>query len=306
MAMPPRQDIYLPFLKILADGQPHKMHEISSQLEQFFQLTPEEREEKVKSGQKRFHNRVMWARMDFKMAQLIESHESGSVKITERGKEVLRQNPDRIDCAFLRRYPEYVAATRTPKASDDNGSSTPSQAEDNLKTPEELIEENFALIKQRLAEDLFERVFDKSPAFFENLVVRLLVKMGYGASLEDPGVAIGRSGDGGIDGTIKEDRLGLDMIYIQAKKWDKDQSVGRPEIHKFVGALAGHGVKKGVFITTASFTEHAKNYMPHNDTKIVLIDGKQLMQLMIDYNLGVTTEMAYEIKRIDNDFFDES
>jgi restriction system protein len=168
-------------------------------------------------------------------------------------------------------------------------------------TPEEILENSYLSIRKNLAQELLLKIKSSSPAFFESLVVELLVKMGYGGSIKDAGRSIGRSGDEGIDGIIKEDKLGLDVIYVQAKRWEN--VVGRPEIQKFVGALAGQGAKKGVFITTSRFTSEAKEYQPRNETKIVLIDGESLAELMIDHNLAVSTVNIFEIKRIDNDYF---
>ncbi len=167
------------------------------------------------------------------------------------------------------------------------------------------MDKAYQRIRKSLASELLNKVVDLSPAFFERLVVELLVKMGYGGSIKDAGKAMGKSGDEGIDGTIKEDKLGLDIIYIQAKRWRPGNVVGRPELQKFVGALAGQGAKKGIFITTSNFTKEALEYTPRNETKIVLIDGEQLAQLMIDYNLGCTTQQTYEIKKIDSDYFEE-
>ena len=175
----------------------------------------------------------------------------------------------------------------------------------NEQTPEESLDKAYQRIRKSLASELLQKVVDLSPTFFERLVVELLVKMGYGGSIKDAGKAIGKSGDEGIDGTMKEDKLGLDIIYIQAKRWKPGNVVGRPELHKFVGALAGQGAKKGVFITTSNFTKEALDYTPKNETKIVLIDGEQLAQLMIDYNLGCTTQQIYELKKIDSDYFGE-
>ncbi|MGC3977798.1 MAG: restriction endonuclease [Paludibacteraceae bacterium] len=175
----------------------------------------------------------------------------------------------------------------------------------NVQTPEENLDKAYQGIRKSLASELLNKIIELSPSFFERLVVELLVKMGYGGSIKDAGKAIGKSGDEGIDGTIKEDKLGLDIIYIQAKRWKQGNVVGRPEIQKFVGALAGQGAKKGIFITTSSFTKEALEYTPRNETKIVLIDGEQLSQLMIDYNLGCTTQQIYEIKKIDSDYFGE-
>ena len=177
--------------------------------------------------------------------------------------------------------------------------------EQNEETPEESLDKAYQRIRKSLVSELLNKVVELSPTFFERLVVELLVKMGYGGSIKDAGKAIGKSGDEGIDGTIKEDRLGLDIIYIQAKRWKPENVVGRPELHKFVGALAGQGAKKGIFITTSKFTKEALDYTPKNETKIVLIDGEQLAQLMIDYNLGCTTQQTYEVKKIDSDYFGE-
>ena len=175
----------------------------------------------------------------------------------------------------------------------------------NDQTPEEILDEAYQTIRKSSASELLNKIVDLSPAFFERLVVELLVKMGYGGSIKDAGKKIGMTGDEGIDGIIKEDNLGLDIIYIQAKRWKPGNVVGRPEIHKFVGALAGQGAKKGIFITTSNFTKEALEYTPKNETKIVLINGEQLAQLMIDYNLGCTTQQIYELKKIDSDYFGE-
>lgn len=206
--------------------------------------------------------------------------------------------------SYLRQYPEYLEF-QTTKRSENSTVEPVIIDETSTQTPDETLESSYQSIRKALAQELLNKVVSLSPAFFERLVVELLVKMGYGGSLKDAGKAIGKSGDEGIDGTIKEDKLGLDIIYIQAKKWTPGNVVGRPELHKFVGALAGQGAKKGVFITTSSFTKEAIEYVPRNETKIVLIDGEQLAQLMIDYNLGVTVQQTYEVKRMDNDYFGE-
>lgn len=206
--------------------------------------------------------------------------------------------------SFLRQYPEYIDF-QSPKRIESELGIVSTSDEVTTQTPDEILENAYQSIRKTLAQDLLAKVVSLSPAFFERLVVELLVKMGYGGSIKDAGKAIGKSSDEGIDGTIKEDKLGLDIIYIQAKRWAPGNVVGRPELHKFVGALAGQGAKKGVFITTSSFTREASEYVPRNETKIVLIDGEQLAQLMIDYNLGVTVQQTYEIKRMDNDYFGE-
>jgi restriction system protein len=207
--------------------------------------------------------------------------------------------------AYLKQFPEYLDFR---KKGDDSIEVNQLLIEETIsQTPDETLDSAYQSIRRTLAQDLLLKVASLSPAFFEKLVVELLVKMGYGGSIQDAGRALvtGKSGDEGIDGTIKEDKLGLDVIYIQAKRWAPGNVVGRPELHKFVGALAGQGAKKGVFITTSSFTREASEYVPRNETKIALIDGTQLAQLMIDYNLGVTLQQTYEIKRMDNDYFEE-
>jgi restriction system protein len=268
----------------------------------FFKLSDDERKELLPSGQQpTFDNRVGWTKTHLMKAGLLESPRRAIFQITARGKEVLRQNLSEINSKFLKQFPEYVKFAGVNTSVET--SSLPSQ--DNLTeqiTPEEALASVYQKLKLSLAQDLLMLVKDCTPDFFERLVVKLLVKMGYGGSIQDAGKAIGRSGDEGIDGIIKEDRLGLDAIYIQAKKWEG--TVGRPEIQKFVGALAGQGAKKGVFITTSSFSREAQEYAKNmKDTKIVLLDGEQLTQFMIDYNLGVSIISLYEVKKIDSDFF---
>lgn len=303
MPIPDYQTAMLPLLKLVADGREYKFNDLVETLGDQFGLTEEEKNELLPSGQTfLFGNRVGWARTYLKKAGLLDSPRRAMVVITDRGKTVLKEKPSEINAKYLKQFPEFVEF-QMPKriVAGDIG------AIDDLlvQTPEETLESSYQNIRKTLALDLLNKVVALTPAFFERLVVELLVKMGYGGSIKDAGKAIGKSGDEGIDGTIKEDKLGLDVIYIQAKKWAPGNVVGRPELHKFVGALAGQGAKKGVFITTSSFTREATEYMPRNETKIVLIDGEQLAQLMIDYNLGVTVQQTYEIKRMDNDYFGE-
>lgn len=211
------------------------------------------------------------------------------------------ENPETINVKYLRRFPEFISSIEGSKKIDATEETitvlTPS------KTPEELIESGYQNIRESLEQEILSKLKTIHPSFFERIVVQLLVKMGYGGSIQDAGKAIGKSGDEGIDGIIKEDKLGLDIIYIQAKRWEG--TVGRPELHKFVGALAGQGAKKGIFITTSSFTKDALDYIPKNETKMVLVDGEQLASLMIDFNLGVSIQNVYEIKKIDSDYFEE-
>jgi len=299
--IPDFQKIMLPFLTILGDGKEHTTVETNQSLATLFGLTDEEQNVFLPSGvAKTFPNRVAWAKSHFKMAGLLENIKRSSFKITDQGKKLLSENHSEINLRTLKTIPAYLE--RTGRIKDDDTSSE-SEIDNPLitETPEEILESNYLKIRKNLSQELLIKIKSCTPAFFENLVVELLVKMGYGGSIKDAGKSIGKSGDEGIDGIIKEDRLGLDVIYIQAKRWEG--SVGRPEIQKFIGALAGQGAKKGVFITTSKYTPDAREYHPKNDTKIVLIDGEQLAELMIDFNLAVSVSTTFEIKKIDNDYF---
>lgn len=298
--IPDFQTIMLPFLKNIQDGREYTTKEVLEILTKEFNLTQEDLEEYLPSGSQRtFYNRVYWAKAHLKMAGLVENIRRGVFKISESGKVVLLSNPQKINLKYLNQFPAYLESYGRTKVGNNE-----TEVENEItSTPEEILESNYLKIRKNLALELLSKVKNCSPSFFENLVVDLLVKMGYGGSIKEAGKSIGKSGDEGIDGIIKEDKLGLDIIYIQAKRWDN--VVGRPEIQKFVGALAGQGAKKGVFITTARFTNEAKEYQPKNETKIVLIDGEQLAELMIDYDLAVSITNKYIIKRIDNDYFEE-
>lgn len=302
--IPDYQSIMLPLLRHVSDNGEHKVRDIVEGLAKQFGLTEDERKELLPSGTAPiFDNRTAWAKTYLKKAGLIDTPRRATVVITKRGHEILKQNLNSINIKFLKQFPEFVEF-QTAKRGDEE-TEVETIEETSTQTPEETLETAYQKIRKSLAQDLINRVMTLSPAFFERLVVDLLVKMGYGGSIKDAGKAIGKSGDEGIDGTIKEDKLGLDIIYIQAKRWQPGNVVGRPELQKFVGALAGQGAKKGIFITTSSFTRDALEYVPRNETKIVLLDGEQLAQLMIDYNLGVTSVSSYEVKRIDSDYFGE-
>lgn len=304
MAIPDYQSIMLPLLRHLSDGIEHKMRDVTDELAIILGVTDDEQKELLPSGVAPvFYNRTAWAKTYLKKAGLIESPRLGVVTISERGKEVLNKNPTIINVKYLKQFSEFVEF-QSPK--QDDGIVVIDLSEDqSIQTPEEILESAYQKIRKSLAAELITKVVELSPVFFEKLVVELLVKMGYGGSMQDAGKAIGKSGDEGIDGTIKEDKLGLDIIYIQAKRWKPGNVVGRPEIQKFVGALAGQGAKKGIFITTSNFTKEAIEYTPRNETKIVLIDGTQLAQLMIDYNLGCSLQQTFEVKKIDGDYFGE-
>ena len=236
-------------------------------------------------------------------ARLLSSPKRGFFQITDRGKEILHENPPIINAAFLERFPEFrkFRNLRCEKPQTEKNALPCTDSDET--TPEEALEAAYQSLRAELANEILEMVKGCSPRFFEKLVIDLIVKMGYGGSLREAGQAIGRSGDEGIDGIIKEDRLGLDIIYLQAKRWEA--VVGRPDIQKFAGALQGQRARKGIFITTSSFSKEAHNYVHSIDTKIILLDGNMLAEYMIDNNVGVTVEASYELKRIDGDYFAE-
>ncbi|HEY0721773.1 MAG TPA: restriction endonuclease [Gammaproteobacteria bacterium] len=302
MAIPDFQSLMLPLLRIAADGHEHALRDVTEKLSQQFNLTEEERQTLLPSGrQTTIANRVGWSRTFMLKAQLLESTRRGYFRITQRGHDLLTQNPERIDITVLKQYPEFVEFRNS--RSSDVSDSEPASLEKTEATPEESLEFAYQRLRNELADELLRTIVSCTPAFFERLVVDLLVAMGYGGSRQDAGRAIGRSGDDGIDGIIKEDRLGLDIIYLQAKRWQG--VVGRPEIQKFAGALQGNRARKGVFITTSSFTREADEYVSRIDSKIILIDGRQLAQLMIDHDVGVSTQQTFVLKRIDADYFSE-
>ena len=304
MSIPKYDEMYRAFLDCLADGQAHKSKEIKDAVADIFSVSEKERAELLPSGrQPLFDNRIGWTRTYLKKAGLVGSSSRGVFVITPAGRQVLNENPRKIDNSYLQRFESF----REFISPDNEESGTPASAEKvSGKTPQDILDEAFQQINTTLADDLLSEIMRPPPSFFEHLVVKLLTQMGYGGSLEDAGAVIGQTGDEGIDGIIREDKLGFSLIYIQAKRWDCDMTVGRPEIQKFVGALAGQGASKGLFITTANFTKEARQYVEkQHATKVVLVDGITLAKLMIEYSLGVSTEATYKIKRIDGDFFAE-
>lgn len=302
MSIPDFQTIMLPLLQLAGDGEIHFLHDAVELLSDKFKLTDEEKTELLPSGQQpSFFNRVGWARTYLKKAGLLVDPSRGHFQITDRGRDVLTKNPSRIDMKFLRQFPEYIAFRETVRSTSKD------DKEEDLEelTPEEALENSYQKIRRDLSDELLSYVLSSTSGFFEKLVVELLVKMGYGGSQRDAARAVGQRGDEGIDGIIDEDRLGLDTIYIQAKKWDKSTSIGRPEIQKFVGALLGKRAKRGIFITTANFSKEAYDYVSNIDSKVVLINGTRLTDLMIDYDVGVTSRTHYDLKDLDSDYFGE-
>lgn len=305
MAVPGFQELTLPVLRELADGRERTTREVRQSVAQKLGLSAAELAEILPSGrQARYVNRAAWAHVYLKEAGLLEAVRRGVYRITERGREVLRAPPQRIDIPFLMQFPE-MQAFRSRGSTDDGdspGRVTPPPPPGDL-TPDEQIRNGYELLRESLATQLLARVQQASPQFFENLVVNLLVAMGYGGTQEDAAKVVGRSGDEGIDGIIKEDRLGLESIYLQAKRWDSN--VGRPTIQQFAGALQGQRARKGVLITTSGFSRDAIEYARSLQTTIVLIDGPQLAELMIAYGLGVSTEETIKLQKLDEDYFAE-
>jgi len=302
MSIPDYQSIMLPLLTFAGDGQEHSSREAINHLANEFGLTDDERKELLPSGsQALFDNRVGWATTYIRKAGLIESKKKGIFKITDRGRQVLSENLERLDNKYLEQFPEFIEF-RTPKKKPDIITPSPKILPDD-KNPEEILEAAVQELKEAVASELLDTIKDCSPEFFEKLVIDVLIKIGYGGSRKEAGQAVGRAKDGGIDGIIKEDKLGLDIVYIQAKKWEN--TVGRPEIQKFAGALQGQRARKGIFITTSNFSKDALEYAGNIENKIILIDGQQLAELMIENNVGVSTTASYEIKKIDSDYFIE-
>ncbi|MGE4505869.1 MAG: restriction endonuclease [Desulfovibrionaceae bacterium] len=297
MPIPDFQTLMLPLLTLLGDEEEHYNADIYTNLSNALRLTDEEKEQLLPSGRQTvFTNRAAWAKSYLKQAGLVTSPRRGCYTITERGKDILAQNVSRIDIAYLMQFEDFRRFRE--KSDAPNEILPPTEGE---KTPQEYMELGYQKLLQELTADLLMQVKSCQPQFFEHLVMDLLLAMGYGGSRKEAGEVVGGTSDGGIDGIINEDKLGLDVIYIQAKRWEGP--VGRPEIQKFAGALLGKKASKGIFITTSLFTTEAQDYARSIGSKIVLVDGSRLAKLMMEHNVGVTTTQAYEVKRIDIDYF---
>lgn len=306
MTIPDYQTLMLPVLRIAAEGEtrvPIAAERIADQLG----LTDEQREERLPSGTQRLlHNRIHWAKFYMNKAGLIHSPKRGVFSASDAGKALLDKGPIRIDVETLKTYPAFVdfsgTASGTSLSSDHPAAEAATAA---TTTPEEQIDAAHTILNAALRADLLSRTLEQSPAFFERVIVDLLVAMGYGGSHENAAMRLGKSGDGGIDGIIDEDRLGLDRIYVQAKRYASHVSVGRPEIQGFVGSLVGLGASKGVFVTTSVFSKLAIDYAKALQQRIILIDGTRLTELMLEFGVGVRSSRTVEVKRIDEDFFSE-
>lgn len=302
MAVPDFQSVMLPFLEFLQDGQERTMREVTEALAERFQLTDEQRQEHLPSGpQPLFYNRVAWAKTHLKNAGLIDNPVRGRVSIADAGRKVLAQKPTMVNCRFLKQFPSYLKFIGQTPGQEENGEEK--SIIESTQTPLELLDASYNTLRKATAEELLSRLKTCSPGFFERVVVHLLRAMGYGGVTGDASVT-GKPGDGGIDGIIKEDKLGLDVVCIQAKRWDG--SVGRPVIQGFVGSMDYIRAKKGVILTTSQFTKDALDFVDRIEgKKVVLIDGSTLAALLIEHNVGVKLTKLYELKEVSNDFFDE-
>lgn len=303
--IPKYEEIMLPFLKWLADGKEHGLSETHDALAEQFKLTDNELRELLPSGrQSVFKNRVGWARTYLKKAGLVTSPKRAHFRISDKGLSLLNENPNEITSKFLTRYDDFVEFRSIKKDKKGNGSLLQSIIVDNAdQTPEESLEYAYQKLYSELSKELLDIIKSCSPDFFERLVVDLLITMGYGGSKKEAGQAMGKSGDGGIDGIINEDKLGLDIIYLQAKRWEN--SVPVKEIRDFTGALASKKAKKGIFITTSSFPKSVYEFVGQVEYKIILIDGERLANLMIEHSIGLSTVNTYHVKIIDSDYFEE-
>lgn len=307
MAVPDFQSFFYPFLKMSSDSKEHSLVEVRDFMTEYFSLSESDKSEKVPSGtQTKFDNRIYWTKSYFAKAKLIDLTKRAHFIITERGLKFFEQFQDNITINDLKQIDEFKEFSQG--TNNDSDTTTIKTQEDisvpDDKTPLEKLEDSFQYIQRELAIELLGKIKSNTWQFFEDLVIDLMVKMGYGGSRNQAGQSVKRTNDEGIDGIINEDKLGLDVIYLQAKKWTKDGGVGRPEIQKFVGALHGQRAKKGVFITTSHFTNTAYDYVKTIDPKVILIDGEKLAYLMIEHNIGTSTIESYDIKKIDLDYFE--
>jgi len=303
MPVPGFQDMFLPFLQFLADGQTRHMREIEKHIAETFSLTQEDINDMIPSGQSsRLKNRAGWGRTHLYKARLIEQVSRANYRISPEGKALVETPPQKLDLKFLDTIPEHKEWFHKPKKGKPENAII--GAEQNAASPVERIETAFSELNETLSSDLLEMMGIMDPFKFEQLVVHLLFSMGYGGSREEAAQVTQKSNDGGIDGIINEDRLGLDVIYVQAKRWQNN--IGRQEIQNFVGALAGKQANKGVFITTSDFVQNAIDFAGTVPQKVILINGTRLADLMIEHNIGVSTHRTIALKRIDTDYFEEN
>jgi len=304
MPIPDYQTLMLPVLRLAATAE-QRVADAAERIADDLGLSPAEREEMLPSGRQRLlHNRIHWAKFYMSKAGLIASPKRGRFIATETGRALLASSPAHIGVKELKDYEGFREFYSGQKPSDDNATPAAISPLVETGTPEEQIEVAYQALHSALRAELLERIVQNSPAFFERLIVDLLIAMGYGGSHKNAATQLGRSGDGGVDGVINEDRLGLDRVYVQAKRY-AETTVGRPDVQAFVGSLIGHGATKGVFVTTSTFSGHAREYVKHLTQRVILIDGDRLSDLMIEYGVGVRVSRRIEFKRLDEDFFEE-
>jgi len=307
MPIPDYQSLMLPTLRLAAEGET-RVANVSERIADDLSLTQAERDELLPSGRQRLlHNRIHWAKFYMSKAGLIASPARGRFVVTDKGKALLATSPERIDVALLMQEREFREFYKNGGvAAEENGiHAKPVQDTSARTTPEEQIDAAYVSLQAALRDELLQRILSNSPAFFEQLIVDLLVAMGYGGSHKDAAAQLGRSGDGGVDGIVNEDRLGLDRIYVQAKRYAPGNPVGRPDVNGFVGSLVGLGATKGVFVTTSTFSQPARDYIKHLSQRVILIDGQELADLMIEHGVGVRSYRTVEFRRLDEDFFGE-
>lgn len=312
MSVPDYQSLMYPVLSELGDGKERQLRDVRDRVASRLKLTNEDLALMIPSGrQSMFANRANWAHVYLKQAGLLQTVRRGVYQITDRGREALREPQETINNEYLRQFPEFLAfleriySTESEATGDTRPSTTAVSVESTSQTPDEQVREGYRRARSGVAAELLDRMRRMSPSFFEQLVVDLLVAMDYGGSHADAAAVIGRSGDGGIDGIIKEDKLGLENIYVQAKRWKEGSTVGRPDIQQFAGALQGQKARKGVFMTTSSFSREAREYAHAVQATIVLIDGQQMAELMLDHGVGVSVQETIKLFKVDEDYFVE-
>jgi restriction system protein len=302
--IPEFQSFFNPFLELCSDNKEHSLNEMRDYLTKYFSLTEEDKAERVPSGvQTKFDNRIYWTKSYFIKANLIENIRRSVFKITEKGIDFFKKHNSNISIGDLKTINEFREFSLGNPQLHGETIDKVSGAVLEAKTPEEILEDSFFQLKIDLADEIIDKIKNCTPSFFEGLVVDLLLKMGYGGSIKDAGKIIGKSGDGGIDGIIKEDKLGLDTIYVQAKRWEKTVPIS--QIRDFAGSLLSKKAKKGIFISTSNYPKGAYDFVSSIEPKIVLIDGKELADLMIEHGVGVSTKVIYEVRKIDSDYFEE-
>lgn len=305
MSVPDYQLLMRPILKAIADGKECSLSICADRIAKDLNLTTQDMEELLPSARQTvLYNRVGWSKFYMSKAGLIEVTKRGFFKITERGITVLKSNPEKVDNTVLIKFKEFADWKQKSSETELDAKSS-NDSEKTSKNPEELIERSHATLTAALRSEVLDNVLQLSPSFFERLIIDLLLAMGYGGGRLEMGKSLGKSGDGGVDGVIKEDELGLDLIYVQAKRYEPGNTIGRPAIQGFSGSLDGFNASKGIFVTTSTFAQTAVDYTEKVSKRIILIDGNRLADLMIKHNVGVRIKNVFEIKKIDEDYFVE-